>query len=104
MVNGNEYESHKEQFMQHVRLPGRYFDNLRPPEFSGTQSDFELWTYRFTWHATTKSPLITKMIARRRFHILAIHHHLKNTCQNKLNKTTKTKTSMNSEEKYLKET
>ena len=62
MPNGQEYEGHIKAFMESVRLSGRYFDNLRPPEFTGVQADFELWTYRFTWHTQTKSTLMTKMI------------------------------------------
>ena len=34
---------------------GKFFDNLRPPEFSGERKDFEVWQQRFTWYIRNKS-------------------------------------------------
>ena len=33
---------------------GKFFDNPKPPEFSGKREDFETWVQRFEWFIQSK--------------------------------------------------
>ena len=36
---------------------GKYFDNMKPPDFSGELKDFEAWSQRFEWFIGLKSAI-----------------------------------------------
>ena len=40
-----------------VAASGKYFDNMKPPEFTGELKDFEAWHQRFEWFIGLKSAI-----------------------------------------------
>ena len=41
---------------------GKFFDNLRPPEFTGERHELEAWSQRFTWYIRNKSAVFADII------------------------------------------
>ena len=41
---------------------GKFFDSLRPPEFTGERHEFEAWSQRFTWYIRNKSAVFADII------------------------------------------
>ena len=48
---------------QTVGLSGRFFDQMKPPTFSGKQEDFECWVRRFDWFIKTRSSNFSTCLA-----------------------------------------
>ena len=41
---------------------GRFFENQKPPVFSGNREDFEAWSQRFEWFIRLKSAVFYQVL------------------------------------------
>ena len=46
-----------------VGLSGRFFDQMKPPSFTGKKDDFEVWVRRFDWFIKTRSSNFSTCLA-----------------------------------------
>ena len=51
-------------FIEGLKHSGRYFEQIKPPEFNGQREEFEAWSQRFEWFTQTKSNIMSRLLAR----------------------------------------
>ena len=54
-ITEEQFQETITRYLNSTGTSGKFFDNLRPPEFSGERKDFEVWQQRFTWYIRNKS-------------------------------------------------
>ena len=58
-----QIEAHMDQVVNATSAHGKFFDNLKPPAFTGKREDFEAWTQRFDWFIKTKSSVFSSCLS-----------------------------------------
>ena len=62
VLTEEQFQHAVSQYIQTTGTSGKFFENLRPPEFTGEKKDFEVWQQRFSWYIRNKSAIFASAL------------------------------------------
>ena len=60
VLNDDEARAVLMGFVENSGTSGKFFESLRPLEFSGDKKDYETWQQRLTWYIRNKSAVFAR--------------------------------------------